>query len=96
MTRTINRPLDLSSRPGEPDHTARTVGVIVAIAAGDAVPLAEVAADLGVGLNRVLTPGVARVKSGSVWFTSAAEAARLRRLLRPRERVGLFDVGGIQ
>ncbi len=92
MTRTVSRPPDLSSRPGEPDHTERTVGVIVAIAAGDAVPLAEVAEDLGVPLNRLLAPGVARVMCGRVWYTTVAEAARLRRILRPAAPGSLFDL----
>lgn len=74
-------PIDLTSRPGEPDHTDRTVAVVRAIAAGEAVPLAEVAADLGVGPNRLLVTGVARVMCGRVWYTSPAEVARLRPLL---------------
>lgn len=74
-------PADLTSRPGEPGHTDRTVAVIRAIAAGEALPLAEVAAGLGVGLNRLLTPGVARVKVGREWYASPAEVERLRPLL---------------
>mgnify|MGYP002778687165 CR=1 FL=1 len=85
--------LDLSSRPGEPTHTARLMAVIDAIETDMALPVDAVAQSLGVSAKSLLTAvGFARVKCGSTWYTTQAEADRVRRILRPAERGTLFDI----
>jgi hypothetical protein len=65
--------------------------VIAAIERGEAVPVDAVARSIGVPSKSLLSAyGFARVKSGSVWYTTRDEADRVRGIVRPTLTASLF------